>query len=503
MGRFRWLLLMCCSLLAALAGWSGEDAVDSGRTLSQASAHLVEAQSQLQSACASAGVAVPRGLGDVLIVRRTIAADWQRRLDSAAVRADDAALVRFTGELENLVTGLQQLANLAQQLGDAPRRFPHCLMEPAFARYRTLVTEAVDQGMQAMSAGRMRDQVAPSAWYQRQARHTALLSLIEAEHAADERYAKLPRDDRWLVEYREHLLLTRTTLEQTFETVKEDQSLEHQAILDAYTRLLDARVEQAERIASSGLEAEAPEIAAFRRAGEDEIKVLDRQLALARSSGTDQDERGQLEARASRDFQHAERLKAMAEEWLSFESERREQAMGYAEVLDQAPAELAKAKHAAIDALAEAQRQAQGAFSKALETEDVEAAMRAQHAVERVRQQRDRLWLHLEEDLTISERETVWRAHAKDPAMVERLRQWDERRAAVLAARHAAEEAADAALAAQQASQRADLVAEQAQERADALEMATENKEFDLTDLQQALDEMVDLRAGDAPAVVH
>ena len=190
MGWIRWLLVVV-GVMMVVAELAADDTADADRSLPQAIAHLVEAQSQVQSACTAAGVVVPSGLTDVLIVRRTIAADWQRRVDSAAIRADDAGLLRFTGELESLVTGLQQLANLAQQLGDAPRRFPHCVNEPAFARYRTMVTAAVDQGMQAVSAGRLRDQGAPAAWYQRQSRHTALLSLIEASHTADERYAKL------------------------------------------------------------------------------------------------------------------------------------------------------------------------------------------------------------------------------------------------------------------------------------------------------------------------
>ncbi len=489
------MLVLCASLPRSLA----EEAEKAVRhSLPQATAHLIEAQAQVQSACASAGVTVPGGLSDVLIVRRTIAADWQRRLDSGAIAADDHGLVRFTADLERLVSGMQQLANLAQQLGDAPRRYPHCVAEPAFKRYHALVVDAVDQGMQAISAGRLREQVAPAAWYQRQARHAALLALIEAGHVAAERYTSLPRDDRWLVEYREHLLLTRTTLEQTIETVDDDRSYEQQEILDAYTRLLDARVQNAERIADCGLEGEVPEVMTFRRACELQIGVLARQLGLARSVNDDSAERSRMDAREHLALLHAERLKTMAGQWLSFESERREQAQDFAEVLDEAPAAVAAQKRALLDGFAVAQRSAQVAFHQALVAADLAAALTAQQAVEQVRHQREWQWAYFEEDLAIAEREKIWRAHAKDPAVAERLRHWDLRRAAVLVARRAAADAADAALTAVQASQRAELVAEEAQAKADALGLATETGESDLSDLEQALDEMVDLRAGDA-----
>jgi hypothetical protein len=91
-GLIRWLLVMavllpcrchchCCVL------------VGSGRSrpqLTPAIAHLVEeAQTHVQSACAvfQGGEIFRTVLSDVLIVRRTIAADWRRRLDGGAIRA--------------------------------------------------------------------------------------------------------------------------------------------------------------------------------------------------------------------------------------------------------------------------------------------------------------------------------------------------------------------------------------------------------------------------------
>jgi len=494
--RRDWVLALVLVLSGWANGWSDEEAT--APTLSQAIAHLVEAQAQMQSAVAAANIVLPSGLTDVLIVRRTIAADWQRRIDTKVVRADDVGLVRFTAELESLVAGLQQLASLAQQLGDAPRRFPHCLMEPAFTRYRALVNEAFDQGMQAVIAGRFRDQVAPATWFQRQSRHTMLLLLIESGYLADEKYTVLPRDDRWLIEYREHLLLTRTTLERRLEQKDEEESYRHQAVLDAYTRLLDLRVHLLQRINDCSLPADAPEVLTFRRTGDVQVAALGRLVGLARGTPGEGEEHWQLEAREHRQQARAERFGDLADQWLAFEQERREAVANIGEQLAEAPAELIAPTRAALDASAVAHQTAQAAFARAVDADDLMAALAAKHAVERTRHQADRRLMRLEEDIAIVEREKAWRVHAKDPVIAEKLREWDERRAAALAASEAAEVAADAALTASQSAERAQLLSEEAEEHAATVQNAAD--QHDLSELMDALDEMVELRAGAVPA---
>lgn len=494
LGRY-WVVVLLV-LSGRVGSWAEEESTTP--MLSQSIAQLIEAQAQMQSNAAAANLVLPNGLTDVLIVRRTIAADWQRRLDTKVVRADDAGLVRFIGELQALVTSLQQLANLAQQSGDAPRRFPHCLSEPAFTRYRMLVNGAFDQGMQAVIAGRLRDQVAPAAWFQRQSRHTTLLLLIESTHLADEKYTLLPRDDRWLIEYREHLLLTRTTLERRLEQVEDEESYRHQAVLDAYTRLLDLRVQLLRRISESGLPADAPEVLVFRRVGEEQVAVLGRLVGLARGTPGEGEEQWQHEEREHRLLARAERFGELADQWLSFEQERREAMANITEQLAEAPAELAAATRATLEASAAAHRTAQAAFAQAVDGSNLAAALAAKHAVERARHHADRRLMRLDEDIVIAEREMAWRVHAKDPVVAEKLREWDEQRGAAHTARQAADVAADAALAASQAAECAQLVSDEAEEHAARLQNSAD--QHDLLDLMQALDEMVELRAGAVPA---
>lgn len=484
-------------LILVMSGLAEVQADEQRPTLTQAVARLVEAQAHLQGAAAAAGLVLPSGLTDVLIVRRTIAADWQRRLDAKAVMADEAGLLRFTDEVQVLVGSLQQVANLAQQSGDAPRRYPHCLNEAAYTRYRTLVNEAFDQGLHAVITGRLRDRVAPAAWFQRQARHTMLLSLIEAGHRADEEYALLPPDDRWLIEYREHLLLTRATLERRLAQSDEGDPYQHQAVLEAYTRLLDLRVQQLQRVASCGLPDTAPEVMTYRRAGDLRVAVLVRLIGLARGNPGDDDEQWRREAQEHRLLMRTVRFTELADEWLSFESERRELAADFTGQLADGPVELAGLTRAVIDDGARAHQSAQTAFAQAVDAGDVVAALAAKHAVDRARQQSDRRLMYLEEDFALGERERAWRAHAKDPAIAEKLREWEMRRAGALSARRAADEAADAALVASQAAERAQLASEAAEEHAATVQ--DEAEQHDLSELIEALEEMVDLRAGNAP----
>lgn len=496
----RWMLF-----LLLMSGWGGPvaggaETTVASPTLAQSVAHLVEAHAQLQGASAVANLAVPGGLGDVLIVRRTIAADWQRRLDAAEVPTDDPGLQRFTGEIQALVSGMQQLANLAQQLGDAPRRFPHCLHEPAFTRYRTLVQDAFVHGVQAVIAGRLRDQVAPAIWFERQSRHTTLLSLIEAGYLADERYADLPRDDRWLADYREQLLLTRTILERRLELPDSEDTHRHQVVLDAYTSLLDLRVQLLRRISDlsdSGVPADAAPVQTYRHAGEAQVTILARLVGLARGVSEDGDRHWRQEEREHRELTRGGRLLELADRWLSFALEHRETEALVNEQVEAVAEDLAAPIRAAMAAATVAQRTAQAAFAAAVAARDPSAALLATQAAERYRLGLDQRLSRLDEDLAIAEREKRWRVHAQDPAIAEHLHTWDARRAAAATARQAADDAATAALLARHAAERAGWDSEEAEARAALAQEAAE--EHDLSEMIEALDEMVELRAGTIP----
>lgn len=457
-------------------------------------AGLVAAQAQLQGTCNAANLPVSSGFTDALVVRRTIAADWQRRLDAGMVRADDPALGRFTTELKALTGLLDELEMIAREARDAGQRYPHCLMEPAFVRFRSLVGDTLAKRMQEVVAGRTGDSEAKTAWWRLSMSYRALLEVIEALPKADEDYVLLPRDDRWLLEYREYLLLARATLERAITTPDEHRGGGEQQVLSAYTHLLGRRVSLLERAQRCGLPAEHPALVGFRRAGEVEVAVLGRLVEVARQGGHDDEVHFQREERLHRELASAQRFSGLAYEWLDLEESWHEVTSGVEEQVMDAPVELTKEVRATVSSTTARIRDAHATFATAVETKDLLAAITAKHAGERVRQQADHRLGTLDEDIAIATREQQWRVHAKDPAVAEKLREWDQRRAVVLAARRLAEHADEAALAAAQDVERAELVRDQTEDKAIDLREAAERD--DLWELINTLDEMAELRAG-------
>jgi hypothetical protein len=488
-------LLVWLSTFALVVGVESERDV-LRRALSHEVTRLAQAQAQVQSACAAAAVVVPGGLGDVLVVRRTIAVDWQRRLGDPAAVVDAEAVKRFQQELTTLVAALQQLANLAQQLGEASRRFPHCLEEPAFGRYRALVGEMVERGIQVLIAGRMKEYPAPAAWHRRQSRHVALLQVIESTHRARERYAGLPADDRWLLEYQQHLRLMRETLEHGLDTLEGHDNGVADTLRQSYERLLDARVDAIERLAECALPEDAPSVSAYRRALAGQVAMLGDLIDLARSEPAE-DEQAPRRQRVQESRQMAsERLLEVADTWLSFDLERREQRTQLAEALAEGSAEIAAPLRAEGEAIERDYAAAGSALQAAITAGDVRAAVMAEQMGERLCRRGRRLVQRVPSDLDLAMRESEWRVHRADPAIAERLRAWDEQRSAALAARQAADAADAAALTAEQQLRLAEMDFEQAYQRAGDLEDASLEHEHRLQDLMNALDKMVELRQG-------
>ena len=436
------------------------------------------------------------GLTDVLVVRRTIAADWQRRLTEGSILPKEPELIRFIAEQKRLVTHFQELVSLTEPLRTMPQLFPHCRDDVVFARYRTSIIAGMDQSMKTLIGGRLNGQNQSAEIYQRQARYTALLTVIEASYTRAERYAKLPRDDRQLAEYRDHLAQVRTTLEKNVDVHVDDHSDQNQTLIDAYKSVLDARVKAIEEVAESGIEASAPEAVTYHRASDALIHILNQRLATAHSdkgelpTSEDPEERMKIRKQAfaeERAFAKAERLMSMAGQELSSESEFRRQRNEHVE--QEALTQFAQAHRLVRTDYRQKQKAVQSAFDQAIKEADESAALIAHQSIEHVRQQFDNQWEHLSEELAIAEREKTWRAHAKDPVMAERLREWDKRRAAILAARRSIAEAADRAISAKHASERAEWIAQRAQEEAE--EVREMFKEFELQDRDEGLEELM------------
>ncbi len=497
----RWLMVLCCGWNALIGGDDSGESVEPTPILSQVMSELSEAQAQVQSRYADVGVVVPSGLTDVLVVRRTIAADWQRRLTEASILPKEPELIRFIVEQKRLVTHFQELVSFTESLRSMPQLFPHCRDDVVFARYRTSIIAGMDQSMKTLIGGRLNGQNQSAEIYQRQSRYTALLTVIEAGYTLTERYAKLPRDDRQLAEYRDHLAQVRTTLEKNVDAHVDDHSDRNQTLIGAYKSVLDARVKAIDEVAESGIEASAPEVVTYHRASDTLIQILNQRLATAHSERgelpTSDDPEESMKIRkqafvAERALAKAERLLSMAGQWLSSERTCRTQMKEYAEQVAEVSAASIESHRAAMTVYTHKKQVSQSSFEQAMKAADESAAMIAQQALEQICQQRDQYLEHLTEDMAIAEREKTWRAHVKDPLMAERLREWDKRRAVMLAARRSIAEAADRALLAKHVSERAEKIAQQAQEQAEEVKETVELQDQGLEELMNTLDEIVE-----------
>ena len=497
----RWLMVLCCSWNALIGEDDSGESLEPTPILSQVMSELSEVQAQVQSRYADVGVVVPSGLTDVLVVRRTIAADWQRRLTEGSILPKEPELIRFMAEQKRLVTHFQEVVSLTEPLRTMPQLFPHCRDDVVFARYRTSIIAGMDQSMKTLIGGRLNGQNQSAEINQRQARYTALLTVIEANYTLAERYAKLPRDDRQLAEYRDHLAQVRTTLEKNVDVHVDDHSDQNQTSLGAYKSVLDARVKAIEEVAESGIEASAPEAVTYHRASDALIHILNQRLATAHSdkgelpTSEDPEESMKIRKQAfaeERALAKAERLLSMAGQWLASERTCRTQIKECAEQVAEVSAASAESHRAAMTVYTQKQKMSQSSFDQAIIAADENAAMIAQQSLEQICQQRDQYLEHLTEDMAIAEREKTWRAHAKDPVMAERLREWDKRRAVILAARRSIAEAANRALSAKHASERAEKIAQQAQEQAEEVKETVELQDQGLEELMNALDEMAE-----------
>jgi hypothetical protein len=497
----RWMMVLCCSWSVLFCEDDSGESVEPPPVLSQVMSQLSQAQERVQSSYAGVGVVVPSGLIDVLVVRRTIAADWQRRLTEGSISPKEPELVRFIAEQNRLKTHLQELVSFAEQLRNMSQQFPHCRDEVVFTRYRALIISGMDQGMKTLIAGRFNGQNQSAENYQRQSRYTALLTLIEAGYTQAERYAKLPRDDRQLAEYRDHLAQVRMTLEKNVDARTDDASDRQQNLLGAYTAVLDARMKAINEVTESGVEAGAPEVMTYHRASDALIQILNQRLVKEQNdkgdppTSDDPEERMKIRKQAfveERAYAKAERLLSMAGQWLSSERTYRTQMKEYAEQVAEVSTASVESHRAAMAVYTQKHKVVQSAFDQAIKMGDENAALIAQQSLEQISQQCDQYLEHLTEDIAIAEREKTWRAHAKDPMMAERLREWDKRRAAMLAARRSIAEAADRALSAKHASELAEWSAQQAQEQVEEVKETVEEQDQGLEELMQALDEIVE-----------
>ena len=490
--RLFFCLALCFITSCTLYADEGREALR--QALPQDLARLVQAHEQLRAAYQSAGSNLPAAFSDVLVVRRTIAADWQKRLAQKSEPIDLSAAVRFRSELTALIASTQQLSNTAQQYSYASQRFPRCLDEPVFKRYRAQLVHAVEAGVQSIIAGRPLDSAANMR--RSQQRYVDMLNIIESQFTLNERYGKLSPDLPALKDYREHLRQTRAKIEPQLETPDRlDSQIDLGAITNAFDTLLDAHVKVVEAAAAKDLPADAPASAGYRAVLINLITVLTDQLTFVRTTSQEDD----LHYHKSRALNQRQiialHLVDAAERWKSSENNRRtgrqEQQESLA-AISKVTRERVEKQCAELD---QQRRLLEQAIMLAFKEQNALAAIEQAGKFSLIELRESQVFVTMVDDAEFEEREADWKALAADPNIAKLLLTYETHKTAYVTKREQAQRANVAAKELELHSELLSLRASLATNDFDIKEEESFRLREPLEDAAQAVEDAVQLRS--------
>jgi hypothetical protein len=480
-------VITSCTLFAD----EGRDALH--LALPQDLARLVQAHEQLRAAYQSAGSTLPPAFSDVLVVRRTIAADWQKRIAQKSEPIDLSAAVRFRSELTVLIASIQQLSNTAQQYSYASQRFPHCLDEPVFKRYRAQLVNTVEAGVQTIIAGRSPDNAANVR--RSQQRYTDLLTIIESQFTLNERYGKLPPKLPALKDYREHLRLTRAEIEPQLDAPDRlTPPIDLDAITKAFDALLDAHVNVVKAAAANDLPADAPASAGYHAVLINLITVLTDQLTFVRTTSQDDDQHYQKSRALNQRQIIALHLVDAAERWKEGEINRRKERQEQQESLTAISKSIRERVVKQSAELDQQRRLLEQSIMLAFKEQNALAAIEQAGKLSLLELRESQVFVTMVDDAEFEEREADWKALATDPNIAKLLLTYETHKTAYVTKREQAQRANVAAKELELHSELLSLRASLATNDFDVKEEESYRLREPLEDSAQAVEEAVQLR---------
>jgi hypothetical protein len=488
-----WLMLLCLAL-----PWLGAvDEAERERLLSEITGslnNLTESHERLVVSAGKAQVVLPPVIATQIATRRTLAADWSRRIGTpnADFPMDEAET--FRDGLNDLNGRIGNLAGWVDALASIDERWMAITATPHVQRYRAFVHGAVDLRLQAFGND---GQPAPDddADWRRQSRYELLLSLIESEPSATERLAKIPHDDPAAREYRDQRSSLRTALEAAIAmtSAADDFPLSRdQEVLGELDDLLNVVQERHERLAMRE-HPPSPQVAAAivacATAEQDAVRAV---IGGLRARMPD-DQAGEMRVEALRRQREQQRaITAIAWEWLDLDDSLRELHRPAREQIAGLPPMLQPQARTRLMSLDAAAGEAADALDRSLRAVKRTDAVRAKGALRLANQDltafiQELAWLHerQEQEADLDARLGAGAAAAKqqlaalwETVLAARARQTEAEHAVNAAdlARELAEVTADEArIAAELARQAAEQAREQLDRRREQIIDAVEN----------------------------
>lgn len=493
--RLMHILLVTVAFVAALCG-EDEERARLRREVPETLQQVTQAEVQLTGALAAAGIALPGAVSDALTVRRTIAQDWQRKLDDAQATLDVAAANQFHQDLNQLHSVLVQLASTAQQSSAAPQQWPHCVDHPALARYREVLKRRIDEDLAGIAAGRSRSDEERGGDYRLQYRHQSLLAALEAGRSTGERFALVPADLPLMHEFVDYCRTAAGALEQAIargEQPDQGDTLldQHQQVLGLYQELLQIEQALRERQADQRVAGSAA-LAGLVAVSARETAALRAMLALVRGRNPNDEEAWKREDEARRAVERERNLGYLAMSWCEQAGELADRRRELDERLADVAAPAKERARARIAALVGEAATADAAIAKALAASDRLAFIAANGEFGLALRRLEREHQRIDEDTQWAEQEERWLAKRADPAVAAALKRFNAARAELIAKRAKAEAAQLAAARLRIEQEVANARAEFADEEAQQLDQTAEEHLQSLHELAGQLEEIVE-----------
>ena len=320
------LIMLLFSVIIAAQAVEQEERDRLHEEFSSALTELSQTQQRLSEHAGTAQVVIPPGVPTQIATRRTLAAEWIRRIGTPATdfQVEEAEAFRDglysqRGRLDLVVAAVETMATLNE-------RWSGAVGSKELERYRVFVRSAIDQLFQEFATA-AEPTIDDELFYRRKQLHEVIMDMVESEEQVTERLTKLPQDAPAVREFRAQRAALRAMAEVGLQAAApvDDQAFDQQQqILWLLDELVTVAQEREEHLTPRDQPPGTMVLAAITACQTAEEQALRALIAHQRAQMPDDPSwhRQQESLRRARD--HRRTMTAVAWEWMSLEDSVRD-----------------------------------------------------------------------------------------------------------------------------------------------------------------------------------
>ncbi len=485
------LIMLLFSVVIAAQAVEQEERDRLHEEFSSALTELSETQQRLSEHTGTAQVVIPPGVPTQIATRRTLAAEWIRRIGTPTTDFPVEEAETFRDGLYTLRGRLDQAASWSEILATIGERWQGAISSKEFERYRVFVRSAIDQRLQEIATG-AEPTMDEDLFYRRQHRHEVILSLVEADEQTTERLAKLSQEAPSVREFRAHRAALRATAEAGLQAANpvDDQVLERdQQILWLLEELVGVVQEREERLAGRDHPPAAAALASITICQSAEEQALRALIAHHRAQMPDDPAWHRQQDALRREREHRRTLASLAWEWMNLEDGVHNIRQRVQEQIPQIPPALQASATKRVSTLEVAFTEASQGLAQALRDGKRIEAVRAKAAQRLVNNDFEALAQSLGFQQERLNQENEMQARVGEPAIAALKKQLDALWTTLEAARASQENAERAVIVAELERELADVAADVARTAAD---FARQEADLAREQLDQRREQLID-----------